>query len=51
MREWDQVYPQYGLARHKGYQTPEHTRALAQHGPTPMHRFSFVTVRCCRGAA
>src|SRR6058998_1869529 len=38
MRVWDDVYPQYGLARHKGYNTPEHVRALEQHGPTPLHR-------------
>jgi ribonuclease HII len=45
MREWDQIYPQYGLANHKGYQTPEHIRALDQHGPCPLHRVSFITVR------
>src|SRR6266404_3250349 len=33
MRVWDEIYPQYGLARHKGYNTPEHVRALEQHGP------------------
>jgi ribonuclease HII len=45
MREWDQVYPQYGLARHKGYQTPEHLRALQDHGPSPLHRFSFEPLK------
>ena len=45
MQEWDRVYPQYGLARHKGYQTPEHMRALRQHGPCPLHRVSFAPVR------
>lgn len=45
MREWDAVYPQYGLARHKGYQTPEHVRALEQHGVSPLHRRSFAAVR------
>jgi ribonuclease HII len=45
MREWDRFYPQYGLASHKGYQTPEHIAAIRQHGPTPMHRFSFEPVR------
>jgi ribonuclease HII len=45
MREWDRVYPQYGLARHKGYQTPEHVRALDRHGPSPLHRVSFAAVR------
>ncbi len=45
MQEWDAVYPQYGLTRHKGYQTPEHMRALRQHGPCPLHRRSFAPVR------
>ena len=45
MCEWDRFYPEYGLASHKGYQTPEHLAALQKHGPTPMHRFSFEPVR------
>jgi ribonuclease HII len=45
MREWDTVYPQYGLARHKGYQTREHLRALRDHGPSPLHRFSFEPLK------
>jgi len=45
MEEWDAVYPQYGLARHKGYATPDHLEALRQHGPTPLHRHSFAPVR------
>lgn len=45
MCEWDSVYPGYGLARHKGYYTPEHVAALARLGPTPLHRMSFEPVR------
>lgn len=45
MAAWDQVFPEYGLARHKGYSTPEHVRALAECGPTFLHRFSFEPVR------
>ena len=45
MEEWDAVYPQYGLAQHKGYATAEHLEALRQHGPTPLHRYSFAPVR------
>jgi len=45
MEEWDIVYPQYGLARHKGYATPDHLEALRQHGPSPLHRYSFAPVR------
>jgi ribonuclease HII len=45
MCEWDAVFPAYGLARHKGYSTPEHADALASHGLTPLHRLSFAPVR------
>jgi ribonuclease HII len=45
MRVWDKIYPQYGLANHKGYNTPEHLRALVEHGLTPLHRLSFEPVR------
>jgi ribonuclease HII len=45
MEEWDAVYPHYGLARHKGYATPDHLEALRLHGPTPLHRHSFAPVR------
>src|SRR5215510_1802514 len=45
MEEWDAVYPQYGLARHKGYATPHHLEALRLYGPTPPHRYSFARVR------
>ena len=45
MEEWDTVYPQYGLAQHKGYSTPEHLEALRVHGPSPLHRHSFTPVR------
>lgn len=45
MCEWDAIFPDYGLARHKGYSTPEHSGALDSHGPTPLHRLSFEPVR------
>ena len=45
MEEWDAVYPQYGLAQHKGYGTPDHLEALRIYGPTPLHRHSFAPVR------
>ena len=47
MSVWDRVYPQYGLAAHKGYNTPEHKKALREHGPTPLHRLSYEPVRAC----
>jgi len=44
MRDFDTVHPQYGLASHKGYATPEHRRALIAHGPCELHRRSFAPV-------
>jgi ribonuclease HII len=44
MREWDAVFPGYGLASHKGYSTPKHLAALREFGPTPLHRQSFAPV-------
>lgn len=45
MRAWDEVFPQYGLAAHKGYSTPEHFKAIEEFGLTPLHRLSFEPVR------
>ena len=42
MRQWDEVYPQYGFAKHKGYGTPEHISAIKEYGLCPLHRLSFV---------
>jgi len=44
MREWDVVFPAYGLGSHKGYCTPRHLAALREFGPTPLHRQSFAPV-------
>lgn len=44
MAEYDARYPGYGIARHKGYGTPEHREALEQLGPTPEHRRTFLPV-------
>jgi ribonuclease HII len=41
----DAAHPGYGFARHKGYGTPEHLAALAERGPTPIHRLTFAGVR------
>ena len=40
----EREYPGYGFAKHKGYPTPEHMRALAKLGPCPEHRRSFGPV-------
>jgi ribonuclease HII len=41
MTEFDREYPWYGFARHKGYGTAAHRKALEQHGPCALHRFNF----------
>ena len=40
--ELDRMYPQYGIAKHKGYGTKAHMDALRQYGPSPIHRKQFV---------
>ena len=49
LEQWHQIFPQYNLASNKGYSTPDHRRALREHGPTMMHRFSFEPVRASTG--
>jgi ribonuclease HII len=44
MRSLHAEYPEYGFARHKGYSTRGHMRALTDHGPCPEHRRSFANV-------
>ena len=41
MARYDQEYPQFGFAAHKGYPTRAHRMAIAAHGPCPIHRRSF----------
>ncbi len=45
MAELEARYPGYGLAKHKGYPTPDHLEALYRLGATPLHRRSFRPVR------
>ena len=40
--ELDALYPEYGIAKHKGYPTKEHMDAVREHGPSPIHRKSFL---------
>lgn len=40
--ELDREYPQYGIAKHKGYGTKEHKEALFKYGPSPIHRKKFI---------
>ena len=43
----DAVFPHYGLARNKGYGTPDHLTALARFGPCPEHRKTYQPVKDC----
>jgi len=45
MVEYERLFPGYGFARHKGYPTAEHVRALAELGPCAIHRRSWAPVR------
>lgn len=40
--ELDREYPQYLIAKHKGYGTKEHMDALRKYGPSPIHRKKFI---------
>lgn len=51
MVEFCAQYPGYAFAKHKGYGTPEHQKALAALGPCPIHRRSFKPVRDAAGLA
>lgn len=42
MEQLDQTYPEYGFAVHKGYGTKRHYEALRIHGPSPIHRMTFL---------
>ena len=42
MEEMAKQYPQYGFEIHKGYGTKAHYAALTEHGPSPIHRMTFL---------
>jgi len=42
--EFSKLYPSYGWDRNRGYGTVAHLRALADHGPCPLHRRAFLPV-------
>lgn len=45
MRQMHEIYPIYGFATNVGYPTPSHRKAIAEHGPCPIHRKSFAKVK------
>lgn len=40
--ELDKQYPEYNIAKHKGYGTKEHMQLIKEHGISPIHRKSFI---------
>jgi len=42
IKEYDEVYPQYGFASHKGYGTAKHIQAIKEYGPCKIHRKTFI---------
>jgi ribonuclease HII len=45
MNEYDNSFPSYGFARHKGYGTEYHLQCLRKFGPSKIHRCTFAPVR------
>ncbi len=41
LMSYDKIFPEYGFAKHKGYPTKEHKKAIALHGLSPIHRRTF----------
>lgn len=42
MRQWDEIYPEYGFEKHKGYGTKAHIEAIKEYGACPLHRRTFI---------
>ncbi|MBR5785469.1 MAG: ribonuclease HII [Clostridia bacterium] len=42
MKQFDEEFPRYGFAKHKGYGTKAHYEAIAQYGPSEIHRMTFL---------
>ena len=42
MKEYDEIYPEYGFSGHKGYGTAKHIQALKTYGPCSLHRKTFI---------
>lgn len=45
MAEYDKQFPQYELAKHKGYPTAGHVASVKKHGPSVIHRYSFAPIK------
>jgi len=45
MGEYHELYPQYGINKHKGYLTRQHMDALREYGPCPLHRKTYAPIK------
>jgi len=45
MRQYDALYPWYGLGTHKGYPTAAHMKMVSEHGASPIHRRTFAPLK------
>lgn len=48
MQQMHALYPQYGFAKHMGYGTPVHAKALKDHGACRIHRMTFAPIKALR---
>ncbi|MFC5939168.1 ribonuclease HII [Corynebacterium choanae] len=44
MADYDEIYPGYGFAGHKGYGTAKHMESVRRHGASPIHRYTYANV-------
>ena len=42
MEQFDEIYPEYGFAKNKGYGSKQHIDAIKEYGPCPIHRITFL---------
>ncbi|MBD1380028.1 ribonuclease HII [Metabacillus arenae] len=45
MKQYAEIYPEYGLEKHMGYGTKQHLEAIKSYGATPIHRMSFAPLK------
>jgi ribonuclease HII len=45
MDRYHRRFPVYGFDHNRGYGTQEHRNAIREHGPSPIHRYSFKGLR------
>ena len=48
MRRYDEMYPEYGFEKHKGYGTALHIEKIKEIGPCPIHRNTFIKNFICQ---